>query len=217
MGYQEMYKQKLVTAEEAVKVVKSGQWVDYGFCANHPVALDKALAARMEAEPDLTHLNFRGGIALWVPAVTQVTDAANRLNWNSWHTSGIERKLVDKGYGYYNVLRYSEMPRYYRDNIKHLDVLMIQVAPMDKHGYFNFGLNASQLAAACECADTIIVEVNQNMPVCFGGHEVSIHIDQVDMIVEGENPPVAEMGAGKISHFLHPNNFAKLGCQKAIL
>ena len=199
MGYQEMYKQKLVTAEEAVKVVKSGQWVDYGFCANHPVALDKALAARMEAEPDLTHLNFRGGIALWVPAVTQVTDAANRLNWNSWHTSGIERKLVDKGYGYYNVLRYSEMPRYYRDNIKHLDVLMFQVAPMDKHGYFNFGLNASQLAAACECADTIIVEVNQNMPVCFGGHEVSIHIDQVDMIVEGENPPVAEMGAGKIS------------------
>ena len=199
MGYQEMYKQKLVTAEEAVKVVKSGQWVDYGFCANHPVTLDKALAARMEAEPDLTHLNFRGGIALWVPAVTQVTDAENRLNWNSWHTSGIERKLVDKGYGYYNVLRYSEMPRYYRENIKHLDVLMIQVAPMDNHGYFNFGLNASQLAAACECADTIIVEVNQNMPICFGGHEVSIHIDQVDMIVEGENPPVAEMGAGKIS------------------
>ena len=75
MGYQELYKQKLVTAEEAVKVVKSGQWIDYGFCANHPVALDKALAARMEAEPDLTHLNFRGGIALWVPAVTQVTDA----------------------------------------------------------------------------------------------------------------------------------------------
>ncbi|MBR6614451.1 MAG: butyryl-CoA:acetate CoA-transferase [Lachnospiraceae bacterium] len=199
MGYQEMYKQKLVTAEEAVKVVKSGQWVDYGFCANHPVTLDKALAARMEAEPDLTHLNFRGGIALWVPAVTQVTDAENRLNWNSWHTSGIERKLVDKGYGYYNVLRYSEMPRYYREDIKHLDVLMIQVAPMDNHGYFNFGLNASQLAAACECADTIIVEVNQNMPICFGGHEVSIHIDQVDMIVEGENPPVAEMGAGKIS------------------
>ena len=96
MGYQDMYKQKLVTAEEAVKVVKSGQWIDYGFCANHPVTLDKALAARMEAEPDLTHLNFRGGIALWVPAVTQVTDAANRLNWNSWHTSGIERKLDRK-------------------------------------------------------------------------------------------------------------------------
>lgn len=199
MNYQELYAQKLVSPEEAVKVVKSGMWVDYGFCANHPVALDKALAARMEAEPDLTNLNFRGGIALWAPAVTQVSDAPERMNWNSWHTSGIERKIVDKGYGYYNVLRYSEMPRYYRENIKHIDVLMIQVTPMDQHGYFNFGLSASQLAAACEIADTIIVEVNEKMPVCFGGHEAYVHIDQVDMIVEGENPEVAQMGAGKVS------------------
>lgn len=199
MNYQELYAQKLVSPEEAVKVVQSGMWLDYGFCANHPVALDKALAARMEAEPDLTNLNFRGGIALWVPAVTQVTDAPERLNWNSWHTSGIERKIVGKGYGYYNVLRYSEMPRYYRENIKHIDVLMIQTTPMDKHGYFNFGLSASQLAAACEIADTIIVEVNEKMPVCFGGHEAYVHIDQVDMIVEGDNPDVAEMGAGKVS------------------
>ena len=111
MGYQELYKQKLVTAEEAVKIVKPGMWIDYGFCNTHPIALDKALAARMEAEPDLAPLNFRGGIALYTPAVTQVTDAEKRMNWNSWHTSGIERKLVEKGYGYYNILRYSGLKR----------------------------------------------------------------------------------------------------------
>ena len=42
MDYQAMYQQKLTTAEEAVKVVKSGDWVDYGWCTNHPIALDKA-------------------------------------------------------------------------------------------------------------------------------------------------------------------------------
>ena len=47
MSYQDMYKQKLVTAEEAVKVVKSGDWVDYTWCTCHPVELDKALAARI--------------------------------------------------------------------------------------------------------------------------------------------------------------------------
>ena len=46
MTVQEMYQQKLTTADEAVKVVKSGDWVDYGWCCNQPVALDKALAAR---------------------------------------------------------------------------------------------------------------------------------------------------------------------------
>ena len=50
------------------------------------------------------------------------------------------------------------MPRYYRENIQHVDVAFIQVAPMDKHGYFNFGLSASHLAALCEVSDTIIEE-----------------------------------------------------------
>ena len=44
MDYMEMYRQKLTTADEAVKVIKSGDWVDYGFCAIHPRVLDEALA-----------------------------------------------------------------------------------------------------------------------------------------------------------------------------
>ncbi len=193
MDYQELYKQKLTTAAEAVKVVKTGDWVDYGFCANHPVALDKALAERMAADPSLTNLQFRGGVALWQPEVTKLPDVTERLTWNSWHTSGIERKFIEKGFCFYQPLRYSEMPRYYRENIKHVDVAFIQVAPMDKHGWFNFGLSSSQLSALCEVADTIVVEVNQNMPVCLGGSEVGVHIDDVAMVVEGDNPPIAQM------------------------
>ncbi len=45
MHYQKLYQEKLTTAENAVKVVQSGDWVDYGWCTNHPVALDRALAA----------------------------------------------------------------------------------------------------------------------------------------------------------------------------
>ena len=73
---------------------------------------------------------------------------------------------------------------------------MIQVTPMDQHGYFNFGLSASHLTAICETAKTIIVEVNKNLPLCLGGFENGIHISQVDMVVEGENPPMTELGAG---------------------
>ena len=46
MNVQELYQKKLTTAAEAVKAVKSGDWVDYGWCTNHPYTLDKALAAR---------------------------------------------------------------------------------------------------------------------------------------------------------------------------
>ena len=195
MDYTKKYNDKLVSAEEAVKIVESGMWVDYGFCGTHPRVLDKALADRMAADKTLTDINFRGGIALQQPEVTKLEDAADRITWNSWHTSGIERKLMDKGFAFYHVLRYSEMPRYYRDNIQHVDVAMIQVSPMDKHGYFNFGLDASQMEALCEVADKIIVEVNTNMPVCLGGTGTSIHIDQVTYVVEGPNGPMDEMGS----------------------
>lgn len=190
MSYQKEYQQKLTSASEAVKVVKSGDWVDYGWCTCTPETQDKALAAR---SGELTDVKVCGGILVHMPAIAQVPDPARHFTWNSWHMSGIERKMAQMGMAYYAPIRYSELPRYYRENVKAVDVVMIQVAPMDSHGYFNFGPNASHLAAACERAKTVIVEVNQNMPYCLGGFENCVHIHQVDMIVEGENPALTQM------------------------
>ena len=61
---------------------------------------------------------------------------------------------------------------------------------MDSHGWFNFGPNGTHLKAACERAKCIILEVNTSMPYCFGGFENCVHIDDVDMIVEGDNKPL---------------------------
>ena len=185
--FEKMYQEKLTTPDEAVKVIKSGDWVDYGWCVAHPVALDKALAKRM---PDLQDIKIRGGIMLWQPAIFDLPDAVEHFCWNSWHMSGIERKAISKGFAFYIPLRYSELPRHYRDFIETPDVTMIQVAPMDAHGYFNFGPNASHLAAVCETSKHVIVEVNRNMPRCLGGAETEIHISQVDAVVEGDNPPL---------------------------
>ena len=193
MDYKELYTKKLVTADEAAKVIKSGDWVDYGWAATTPVTVDKAIAKRMNA---LTDVNFRGGILMWVPEIFKIDNPADHLTWNSWHMGGIERKAVAQGFSFYSPIRYSELPRYYRDSLTPPDVAVFQVAPMDEHGYFNFGPSASHLAAACERAKTIIVEVNENMPRCLGGFEEGIHISKVDMIVEGENPAMAEMGGG---------------------
>ena len=192
MSFQEEYKQKLVTADEAVKVIKSCDWVDYGWCNGTVDALDKALAKRTD---ELKDVKLRGGILLKQPAVFEREDAGEHFCWNSWHMSGVERKLIAQGCAYYAPLRYSELPRYYRDG-NCSDVVMIVCSPMDAHGYFNFGPNASHLAAACEMAKTVIVEVNENMPRCLGGFENNVHISDVDYIVEGENPPIGELGAG---------------------
>ena len=129
-------------------------------------------------------------------AIFEREDAGEHFTWNSWHMGGYERKLIKRGCSFYSPFRYSELPRYYRDSTTPDDVAMFQVAPMDSHGYFNFGPNASHLGAVCETSKKIIVEVNENMPRCHGGSEANVHISQVSYIVEGDNPAIGELGAG---------------------
>nr|WP_297280178.1 butyryl-CoA:acetate CoA-transferase [uncultured Butyricicoccus sp.] len=192
MSFEQEYQSKKTTAEQAVQVVKSGDWVDFGWCTGTPYILDHALAKRV---PELHDVNIRGGILLRPLETFQAPEANERLTWNSWHMSGIERKMIANGNTFYGALRYSELPRWIRENCEPIDVAMFQVSPMDKHGYFSFGPNASHMAAVCERAKVIIVEVNPNMPRCLGGFEEGIHVSKVDYIVEHESP-IGILGGG---------------------
>lgn len=185
--YEEEYRRKLTTPEEAVRCVKSGDWVDFGVCADHPVALDRALAARYE---ELTDVKIRGMNALWLPEIAKVPDAPKHFSWHSWAMMGDERKMQKMGMCWYAPLRYSELPRFYRENLRPNAAAMFQVCPMDEHGYFNFGPSCSHMAAVVDNSEKVIVEVNPNLPRCLGGAEESVHISQVDMIVEEASPMV---------------------------
>ena len=191
MDYQAQYKSKLTTPDQAVKLVKSGDWVDYTWCTNHPVALDAALAARKD---ELTDVKIRGGVTMWMPEIAKAEDAGNHFAWHSWHCSGVDRKIIAKGMGWFSPIRYSELPRYYRENVD-VDVVMMQVPPMDEHGNFSLSLAPSHLYDICSRAKNIIVEVNKNLPVVYGLCKTEINIDQVTYVVEGDDPPVAQLGS----------------------
>lgn len=193
MDYLKQYNDKLITAENAAKLVKSGDWIDYGWCTGTAFEFDKELAKRVN---ELKDVKIRGGIFLWEPEFYKSDREGKHFTWNSWHCSGIERKMVGSGAAFYIPLRYSEMPRYYRDNPQNVNLAVFQVAPMDKHGFFNFGPNASHLMALIEKSDIVVVEVNENMPRCLGGFESEVHISKVDYIIQGSNPKISEMKAG---------------------
>ena len=193
MDIQELYAKKLVTADQAAAIVKDGDWVDYGWSAGTPIDFDKALAKRM---PELHDIKLRGGVLCRRPAVFDTPNAPEHLSWNSWHMTGIERKAIAEGFGYYSPIRYSELPRYYRESSDPVNVVCFLVTPMDKHGYFNVGPCASHLAAICEKADRIIVEVNTNLPNCLGGFDNIINIKDVDMVIESENEPIPQILSG---------------------
>ena len=189
MDFNTVYAQKLTTADRVAALVKDDDWVDYGWA----ISFDAALAKRL---PELHGIKFRGGILCHVPEIFKIENQAEHFCWNSWHMGGIERKAVAAGYAYYSPLRYSELPRYYRESPDPLNIAVFVVAPMDSHGYFNLGPCASHLADAARKADKVFVEVNKNMPVCLGGYDNCLHISQVDGIIEGDNPPIDQLGGG---------------------
>lgn len=193
MKFASEYQAKLRSAEKAVEVVRSGQWVDYGFGLGQPILLDAALARRKD---ELRDVKIRGTLALAPRQVVAVDPDREVFTYSSWHFGGYERKLHDADLCNYIPMTYRNMPRYYRNTLQ-VDVAMVTVAPMDKHGFFNFSLTNSATRAILETAKTVIVEINENLPVALGGQEECIHISEVDFIVEGNNPKLTELPAAQ--------------------
>ena len=95
MDYKALYQSKLTTPEEAVKCVHDGDWVAWGWVTNTPKACDHAMAEHLKTLHDV---QFRGGILMWKPEMFDMPDAKDHFTWNSWHMSGIERKMIDRGF-----------------------------------------------------------------------------------------------------------------------
>ena len=185
----DQYNAKKRTAEEAVQVVRSGDWVEYTFGHGIPQALDRALAAR---KGELRDVKIRWMLALRPLAVVTADPENEAFTFMCWHFSGLDRRLCDQGLVHYIPLLYRNKPRHYRESLE-VDVCMLATPPMDRHGYFNFSLYNSSTRAMVEKARTVIVEVNEKLPVCLGGREECVHISEVDFVVEGESPDLVEL------------------------
>lgn len=185
LNYSVQYNSKLRTPEEAVKVVKSGDWVDYTTASSMPVLLDKALAKRKE---ELLQVKIRGNLLPGPVHVAECDPEKKHFVYNTWHCSPYERRLCDQDMCYYIPMVFHNLTAYYHFFID-VDVAMVSLPPMDKHGYFNFSLNTGTTAEILRQAKTVIVEVNEHLPNIRGGYDDCIHISEVDMVVEGHHDP----------------------------
>ena len=182
------YRAKLRTPEQAVQAVKSGDWVDYTSNVCFPALLDAALAKRRD---ELTDVKIRGNLIFSPIQTVECDPTREHFLYNSWHCSGYERKLCDKGLCNYIPMIFRNVVPYYRHFLT-VNVAMMCVTPMDQHGYFNLSCAAGIARGIPETADIVLLEVNEHLPRILGGFDESIHIDEVDYVVEGEHPPLPQ-------------------------
>ncbi|NLV21798.1 MAG: butyryl-CoA:acetate CoA-transferase [Syntrophomonadaceae bacterium] len=179
MDYTAEYKNKLITADEAALLVKSGDWVQMGEFVMQPKDCDKALAKRKD---ELKDVKIRITTMSWLPEVCKVDPNREHFIMNDWHFSGTSRKLMDMNLCNYIPITYHEAATLYET--LDVDVSFQPVASMDKNGFFNFSTSNSMASYSTQRAKKLVVEVNSSAPVCLGGSGESIHISQVDYIVE---------------------------------
>ena len=190
---QNVYKEKLVTADEAVKIIKSGDYLHMGLFSGVVVDLEAALAKRAEELEDVTICTTMWSYAE-KPKILQVDPESKHFKYSSSHFTGTERKCNKEGNCWFLPVQFRENTKFYEECRPEFAVAMLQVAPMDTSGNFNMGPQVAEYWGVLRNADKIIVEVNENMPVTHG-NENCINISQVDYVVEGSNTPLPTINA----------------------
>ena len=192
--YWDEYKSKLVSTDEAIKTVKSGDFVHFGEYVMNSQYLDEALAKRKD---ELSDVMIRMVCVPFQPQTILSDPEGKSFYLHETHFSGAVRKLADQRMpAYFVPMLYSDIADYYwRGYFPPIDVLLYKVGPMDEHGFFNLGPSNSGFAAFLDTSKKVIVEVNQSVPNCLGGCREAIHISDIDMIVEGDNRPLMSIPA----------------------
>ncbi|WP_274476510.1 acetyl-CoA hydrolase/transferase family protein [Mangrovimonas aestuarii] len=181
-----------VSAEEAVKVIKSNDRVYVQAAAAAPQALVKALAARHEElqHVEVCHLHTEGEAPYADPALK------SSFHVNSFFIGKNVRHTLAAGNGSYTPVFLSELPLLFKRNIINIDVVFIHVSIPDRHGYCSLGVSVEATLAAIDNAQTVIAQVNKQMPRTHG--DGIIHVSEIDMFVEVDEPipehPLGEAG-----------------------
>lgn len=181
-------KRKTIGADEAAAKVVSGNWVEYGFGLGQPDRFDSALAERVSK---LERVKIRGCLAMRPRAAVEADPDSRHLVYLSWYFSGLERKMHDRGLASHIPMNFGEAPDYYRRFVE-VDVAVLKTAPMDAHGFFNFGPSVTYHKAISEKAKTLIVETDPSVPYVFGV-ETGVHISDVEFVIEAGASAMPEL------------------------
>jgi 4-hydroxybutyrate CoA-transferase len=173
---------RIVSAEEAVSVVKSGARVFIHSVAAAPQRLIEALTARANElrVVEIVSLHTEG------PAPYAAPELSKSFRVNALFVGPNVRRAVEEGRADYLPVFLSEVPSLFRSGILPLDVALVHVSPPDRHGFCSLGVSVDVSKAAVQTARVVVAQVNPRMPRSHG--DGLIHVDSIDYMVEVDEP-----------------------------
>lgn len=179
-----MYREKVTTADEAARHIKSGDRVVVGHASGSPEVLIKAMIANKETYRDveIVHMVSMGPSEYCFPENNQ------HFVHNSFFAGNTTRDAINEGRARFTPCHFSLIPRLFREKILPVDVALCMLSTPDEHGFCSFGISVDYTKPAAEVAELVIAEVTPHMPRTLGNS--FIHISQIDYIVECDSRPI---------------------------
>jgi len=181
VDWKTIYSERLTTAEEAVKRIKSGDRVATSHSVGEPTFIIDAMVRNCKAYRDVEIVHM-------VPMGTSEYAQAGmeeHFRHNSVFVGASTRQTIKDGHGDYTPCYFSQIPNLFHRTLP-LDVAIAHVSTPDEHGYCSFGVSVDYSKTAAEQAKVVIAQVNKHMPRTLG--DTFMHVSQFDCIVEHDAP-----------------------------
>jgi acetyl-CoA hydrolase len=216
-AWDKTYQSRIVTPDQAARVIKSGQRV---FLTGNCSVPQKVLSALVNYAPEVQNVEISQALSVG-PADYVAPQMDGHLRVNTMFISANIRKAVNEGRADFTPVLLSEFPLLFKRGLLPIDVALIHVSPPDEHGFCSLGIEVGLTKSAAESAQTIIAEVNQKMPRTLG--DSFIHVSRLNYVVPvdyalpeltmGEEGPseVIEKIAGHIAELIPDGATMQLG------
>ena len=190
MNWKEYYKQHLMSAEDAVNHIQSGNRVVVAHACGEPSYLLDVMVANAKAYRDveIVHMVAMGKAEYCKP------EYADNFRHNAFFVGGTSRDAIAEGRGDFTPSFFFEVPRQFSSTMP-VDVAMVMVTPPDENGMCSLGVSVDYTLEAVKQAKLVIAQVNPQMP--WTGPYSLVSVKDLDCIVEHE-APIIELKPPKI-------------------
>lgn len=185
MGWEEIYKRKTTTADEAVKSIKSGDRI---FLTGNSSVPQELLAALVNRAPEIYDVEICQALTIGERTPYTTSDMERHLRVNTMFISHQTRKAVNEGRADFTPVLLSEFTLLFKNRHLPLDVALVHLSPPDEHGFCSYGVEVGLTKAPAESARIIIAEVNQQMPRTLG--DAFIHVSKLTHVIPVDYPLV---------------------------
>ncbi|MBT3338574.1 MAG: acetyl-CoA hydrolase/transferase family protein [Anaerolineae bacterium] len=217
MDWKTLYKDCILSAEEAVEAVESGNRL---FLTGNVSVPYKLLDALVKRAPKLEDVEICQALTVGAPAYVGA-EMEGHLRVNTMFISGNIRSAVQSGRADFTPVLLSEFPLLFKDGHLPLDVALIHVSLPDEHGFCSLGVEVGLTKTPAESAKIIIAEINEQMPRTLG--DAFLHVSRLNYIVpvdytiaemamsEGESSPAIEKMAAYIADLIPDGATMQMG------